>query len=490
MRRLAWILILFAPATFAQAPPDATALEAELGRFTEVLALVEENAADPVSVEQVLHGGAIPGMLRKLDPHSVFFNRDQFEQLQEMQKDVAKGFGSIVSVLPGRVIVLETQAGSPSQRAGLSPGDEIVIINNIPLAGLEIEQLAQLLGMARKRPVQIRVRRQGTAGLLTLTMTPAELQSPSVDRAFLLEPGVGYVRATSFEMNTGREVREAIERLGGTSLRGLVLDLRENPGGVLAAAMETAALFLKPGLPLLSARGRSAKGEEVKVPEGSKPYEFKLAVLMNAKSASGAEIVAGSVQDHDRGLILGEASFGKGLVQRVFPLSEGTGLALTTAFYYTPSGRSIQRPLRSGELESATSAAKRPEYKTSAGRTVLGGGGIEPDVAVRPEPPTRLREVIEATASFANFATEWLVSHRGEVTREMEVSAATLDEFQLFLSRRNIRPGLKEWTAERPVLMRRLKQEILNQALGVGAGDEVELRSDPSVRRALAELSR
>jgi len=191
------------------------------------------------------------------------------------------------------------------------------------------------------------------------------------------------------------------------------------------------------------------------------------------------------MQDHDRAMVLGETTFGKGLVQRVFPLSDQTALALTTAFYYTPSGRSIQKPLKDNELAAATTVKERPKFQTQKGRTVLGGGGIEPDETVLPPAPTRLRAVMEASASFSAFATDWLVLHRAEVKREMEITAAILDDFQLFLSRRNIRPGLSEWSTEREYARRRLKQEILNQGIGVAAGDEIELRSDPVVRRAL-----
>lgn len=489
--RLAAALLLAAHLG-AQTPPrplpDTAQLERELGRFLDVYTAVLEHSADPMDPERALYGGAIPGMLRTLDPHSVFFDRDQFQQLQEMERSISKGFGSIVSVLPGRVIVLQTMPGSPAQKSGLSPGDEIVGINNIPLSQLNMEQLVELLGYTRQRQAQIYVRRQGTASLLPVTLTPEELQSPSVDRTFLIEPGIGYVRATSFDTNTAALLEESIEKLGGHKLKALVLDLRDNPGGVLQAGLATAALFLDPGARILSARGRSAETETIDAPKDSKPYAFPLAVLVNAKTASAAEIVAGAIQDNDRATVLGETTFGKGLVQRVFPLRDSTGLALTTAFYYTPSGRSIQKPLKASELSAAT-ATTRPEFKTKAGRTVRGGGGIEPDETVLQRGYSLLGQVMEASASYAGFATDWLAGHRADASRDMAITPALLDEFQLWLSRRNIRPTLAQWTAERETIRRRLKQEILNQAISVAAGDEVELRADPVVTRALALLA-
>lgn len=469
--------------------PNTAELEQELGRFMSVFSAIDDSFADPVSSEQLLYGGAIPGMLRVLDPHSIFFDKDQFEQLQEMQHSVSKGFGSVVSVIPGRVIVLQTQMGSPSQRAGLLPGDEIIGINNILLARLELEQLIEVLGATRQRQAQLIVRRQGTAGLMSFTLVPAQMQSASVDRLYRLDGDTAYIRVTSFEQNTGQQLKEAIEKLGGAKLKGLVLDLRDNPGGVVTAGLETAALFLKPGTRLFSARGRSTETENVDVPQGMTPYDFKLAVIVNRRTASAAEIVAGALQDNDRATVYGEQTYGKGLVQRVYPLHDTTGLALTTAFYYTPSGRSLQKPLYGSELEERTRSMVRPEFKTAAGRTVRGGGGIEPDVAVGPEMPDRFGIFLETSGLYPAFATDWLTRHRSEVTREMEITPALLDDFQQFLVKRNVTPSVSEWTAERGPMRGRLKQEILNQSLGVEAGDEIEVQRDPAVRRALQKFA-
>jgi carboxyl-terminal processing protease len=299
------------------------------------------------------------------------------------------------------------------------------------------------------------------------------MQSPSVDRAFHVSPGVGYVRVNSFDEKTGQELKAAIDKLGGANLRGLLLDLRDNPGGVLGSAVNAASLFLEPGTTLLSVRGRSVPREEIKVPEAAAPYSFRIAVLVNGKSASGSEIVAAAVQSHKRGVVVGQPTYGKGLVQAVMPLSAGTALALTTAYYYTPDGRSIQRQLSEGQL---------------AGNGQAGAGGVQPDLIVWPERPTRLRAVLEATASFTNFATFYIQKHPA-IAGNFEIDPKVLDEYQLFLSERNIRPGLDEWSQEREWIRSRLKQEILNQALGVEKGDELEIQRDPVVRRALEALA-
>jgi carboxyl-terminal processing protease len=461
-------------------------LGALVKQITDALAIAEEHAADPVNTEQAFFQGAIPGALRKLDPHSVFFDPQQFEQLKKLQTSTQKGFGSVVSVLPGRVIVLQTLPGTPSARSGIAPGDEIVAINGYRLDRLELEQLIALLTQSRRQEARLDVRRPGNARIMQFVMTPEEMQSPSVERTFFLAAGVGYIRVSSFDQNTGKQIREAVETLGGGNLAGLVLDLRGNPGGLLPAALETAAMFLPPETKLLTVRGRAVEQHEEKTPANNRHYTFPLAVLIDARSASASEIVAGALQDHDRAIILGEPSFGKGLVESVYPLSSGAGMALTTALYYTPSGRSIQRPLDATQFALATEP-QNAEYRTAKGRKVTGGGGILPDEIVRPAPVTRLRAVLDATGSFTNFATEYTQKH--EVPESFEVTPALLDEFQVYLSQRNIRPGIAEWSAEREYIANRLKTEIFNQALGVAKGDEVEAQRDPVIRRAVALLT-
>ena len=457
----------------------------------DVFATVEANAADPISSEQAFFQGAIPGMLRRLDPHSVFFDPGQFEQLRQLETSTSKGFGSVVSVLPGRVIVLQTLPGTPSARSGLAPGDELLAVNGIRLDRLDAEQLIGLLSQSRQHPAQLDVRRPGNARILQLTLTPEEMQSPSVERAFLLKPGIGYLRVASFDEKTGADIAAAIEKLGGRNLQGLVLDLRNNPGGVLGAALHTAALFLKPDSKLLTVRGRNVPEKEEKVPPSAQPYEFPLAVVINGKSASASEIVAGALQDHDRARIVGEASFGKGLVQSVFPLSQSAGLALTTALYYTPSGRSIQKPFDAAQFELGAAAAHinaQSDFRTDAGRVVHGGGGIQPDDVVLPSQMTRFRTVLEASGAFTSFATEYTQAHK--ITEAFEVTGAVLDEFQAYLSARKIRPALSEWSSERDFIYNRLKTEIFNQSLGVEKGDEVEAQRDPQIQSALAIVSR
>ena len=407
LRSFAFICVYLRPLLAADDPAQ---IEQELKKIASVYATVESESADPIPAETAIYQGAIPGMLRTLDPHSVFFDPDQFEQLQQMQSSERKGFGTVVSLLPGRVIVLQTLEGSPSAKAGLSAGDEILGINTIPVRYLDIEQLTQLLSEARQKEAVLDVRKPGSERPVQIKMSPALLDAPTVDRAYMVAPGIGHLRITSFEEPTGRLVKQTIEKLGGKSLKGLIIDLRDNPGGAVQSAAETAALFLSPDQLIFTIGGRSTKPEQVAVPKGVTPYTFPVAILINGKSASASEIVTGALQDHDRAIVLGEPSFGKGLVQQVFPLSASSGLALTTAFYYTPSGRSIQKPLASGQLGAATVVAAGRSAPTPAGR-LPGGGGIQPDQIVYPAQQSRLQLVLDASGSLTSFAGEYLRTH-------------------------------------------------------------------------------
>jgi carboxyl-terminal processing protease len=489
--RLIGLLLGFSLLCFAADEPkdeDARMMK----KFINAYKIVEQNAADPIDIDKAFYEGAVPGTLKHLDPHSVFFDPGQFEQLQQMESSTRKGFGSVVSVLPGRVLVLQTLPGTPSEKAGMSPGDEILAVNNYRLDRLEAEQIIELLTESKQKTAQLVIRRPGSVRLLELELTPENMQSSSVERVFELEPGIGYIRVSGFEEKTARQIHDGIEKLGGQKLKGLVLDLRNNPGGLMTAALETASYFLQPGQVILSAKGRNVAETIEKVPPDNKPYTFPVAVIVNGKTASASEIVSGALQDHDRATIVGEPSFGKGLVQSVYPLAEKTGLALTTALYYIPSGRSIQKSFSTqrafGAEEFALDATvthpnERTDFKTDKGRPVQGGGGIVPDVVVAPAQLTQFRAVLEQSASFTNFATEYLRDHK--IQAGWELPSQLIDQFQAWLSERNIQPSVREWLDNKDFISARLKTEIYNQGLGVEKGDEVEARSDVQIEKAL-----
>ena len=487
MRALPYIaLLLLLPAGLRADDDPAAGLVDDIKKLLDVFTILDQQAADPVSPDQAFYQGAIPGMLRTLDPHSIFFDPDQFQQLQQMQRSESKGFGTIVSINPGQVTILQTMEGSPSAKSGLSAGDEILAINNIPVSPLVPEQLVQLLSQARQQAAVLDVRKPGNARAFRLTLSPELIDAPSVDRGFLIEPGIGYLRIKSFDEPTGKLVKTTIEKLGGEALKGLVIDLRANPGGAVQAAVAVASLFLQPGQLVFTVRGRTEQKQEARVAALAQPYTFPVTVLMDEMSASAAEILAGSLQDHDRATILGEPSYGKGIVQNVFPLSGNTGLALTIAFYYTPSGRSLQKPLESGSLNVAAKATPGI-FHTDAGREVRGGGGIQPDIAIQPPQVSRLVYVLEISGALTAFAGEYVQSH--DIRDDFDVTPDLLDQLKVYLSTRRIQPGVAEWLRDSDLIQSKLKQEIVNLKFGVERGDQIEMQRDPVVQRALQSLS-
>lgn len=480
--KVAVAAVPFVVLAFPTSAQNQKSVDDVLRAFTKVYAQLETNAADPVNPEIAIFEGALPSAVRALDPFSAFLTPDRFSQLREMQTSREKGFGSIVSVLPGRITVLQVLPATPMSRAGIEPGDELIAVNNYLIQALDNEQILQLLGEARHGSVNVVVRRQGSDRPLHFTLTPQEMDSRSVDRAFLLGDHIAYIRIKSFEGETARQFRDALEQLGGDKVRGLILDLRDNRGGVVDAALDVSSFLLPPNSVILSAQGRAQPPVVERVPTSAKPYNFPVAVLINGQTASAAEIVAGALRDHRRATLLGERSYGKGLVQQVLPLSMGTGLALTTAYYFTPSGASIQRPLAGSQVKSQAEPG-------SAGAP----GGIAPDEVVQPFATNQFRYVLEGTGSFASFATEYLrdrAAHAGKLTERFEIDGAILDEFQFFLSQRNIRPSLSMWTANSDYIRIRLKTEIFNQGLGVEYGEKIEAQLDSGIERALEILSK
>ncbi|HZL57977.1 MAG TPA: S41 family peptidase, partial [Bryobacteraceae bacterium] len=300
-RLVALLLASFVAALAADPPADQDARE--MKRFIEAYQILRQNAADPADIDKAFYQGAIPGLLRHLDPHSVFFDPDQYGQLKQMETSTRKGFGTVVSILPGRVLVLQTLPNTPSAKAGMMPGDEILAVNNYRLDRLELDQIVELLNESKQKPAHLVVHHPGNMRLADLTLIPEDMQSSSVERAFLLKPEIGYIRVGGFEEKTGQQIGSAIEKLGGRNLKGLVIDLRNNPGGLMGAALTTASFFLKPGQTILSVKGRNVPETVERVPNGNIPYTFPVSIIVNGKTASASEIVSGALQDHDRATI-------------------------------------------------------------------------------------------------------------------------------------------------------------------------------------------
>jgi len=462
-----------------------------LKTFSDVYSVVQENYAEPVSPDKSIYNGAIPGMLRVLDPHSNFFDPKAYAALREEQRGKYYGVGMQVGPRNNKVIVIAPFAGAPAYRAGIRPGDVIIAVDGKQTDNMSTSDVAELLKGPKGTSVKITMLREGSDKPLDFTVIRDEIPRYSVDVHFMIRPGIGYIHVSGFQETTEKEVRDALDEFG--DIHGLILDLRQNPGGLLSEGVGVADQFLKKGQVIVSHHGRASAEKVYKATHGNGGKDYPIVVLVNRGTASAAEIVAGAIQDHDRGLIAGETTFGKGLVQTVYPLSENTGLALTTAKYYTPSGRLIQREYTGVSLydyyyndreNGDSSAVGNHEVKmTDSGRTVYGGGGITPDVKIANLKTNKFQDTLLEKYAFFNFAKHYVINHA--VNKQFEVDDAVMQEFRKFLDEQKV-PFTEADLAENNDWIRsNIKAELFINEFGQQEGMRVHAETDPEVQKGL-----
>jgi carboxyl-terminal processing protease len=469
--------------------------------FTSVLDVVQSNYAEPVDIDRAVYQGAIPGMLRMLDPHSNFFDSRQFALLREDQRGKYYGVGMVVAPRDNHTIVVAPYVDAPAFKAGLRPGDIITKVDEKTTDGLSTTEVADMLKGPKGTIVKIQVSREGWTDPLQFSVTRDEIPRHSVDIITMLKPGIGYVRLTQFNETTDREIADALKQLGANSLDGLVLDMRNNPGGLLNEAVAVGDIFLEKNQLIVSYHGRSAPERRFYAIRGNQGMTVPLVILVNNNSASAAEIVTGAVQDHDRGLVVGDTTFGKGLVQTVTPLSENTGLALTTARYYTPSGRLIQRDYKSISLYEYHYERKVPEHpteirQTDSGRQVTGGGGITPDIVVDMPKYTKFQEELFRNDVFfpqeqgVGGFTRYFLGTKPVISHSFEADDKVVKEFREYLGKHNIRYTEPEFAESQDWVKRKIKQEVFMSNYGTQEGFKVLLEADPQVQKAVEAIPR
>jgi len=462
-----------------------------LHQFTDVYSVVEQNYAEPVDSDKAIYNGAIPGMLHVLDPHSNFFDPKSYALLREDQRGKYYGVGMTVGPRNNKVIVIAPFVGTPAYRAGIRPGDIIIAVDGKPTDNMTTSDVADLLKGPKGTTVHITILREGADKPLEFAVVRDEIPRYSVDLHFMIKPGIGYMHVSGFNETTEKEVEDALDQMG--DLKGLILDLRQNPGGLLNEGVGVADKFLHKGQLIVSHHGRSSPEKRYVATHGNGGKEYPLVVLVNRGTASAAEIVSGAIQDHDRGLIAGETTFGKGLVQTVFPLAENTGLALTTAKYYTPSGRLIQRDYTNVSLydyyfdrDTDTNNANREVKLTDSGRTVYGGGGITPDVPIPQVKSNHFQDTLLQHYAFFNFAKHYVVTHHP--TKSFEVDDATMQEFHKFLDEEKVPYTEAELVQNNDWIRSSIKSEIFVDAFGEEEGLKVRAENDPEIIKGLELL--
>ena len=500
----------------AQSSSDESTLRDSLHEFTDVYSIVEQNYAEPLDADKVdkaIYDGAIPGMLHVLDPHSNFYDPKAFAQMREDQHGKYYGVGMSIAQQPDKngvvhVVVLAPFEGTPAFKAGIKPGDVIVSIDGKSADGLDSTAVAGMLKGPKGTHVSVTMAREGKDAPLSFDLVRDEIPRSSVDIAFLIKPGIGYIHVTNFMETTSREVGDALDKFQAASgnLHGLIIDLRGNPGGLLNEAVNMSDKFLQKGQIVVSQRGRAYPDQVYRATHGEEGKDkYPVVVLVNRNTASAAEIVSGALQDHDRALIVGETTFGKGLVQTVFQISENTGLALTTYHYYTPSGRLIQRSYDGVSLydyyyvrDDAKKADKSNlEVKlTDSGRTVYGGGGITPDEKIDVPELNRfqislVQHYILAPPStngsgVGNFTKHYLATHA--VTRDLVVDDAMMQQFKDFLKANQVDSTDADIAANQDWIKSNIKAELFTSQFGQAEGLQVRAETDPEINKAVTYM--
>jgi len=484
---------LYGPSVRATAAGSGD-LQDSVKNFTNVLAVVQHNYADPVDTDKAIYDGAIPGMLRVLDPHSNFFDPREYAKFREDQQGKYYGVGMTVASRDNKTVVVAPFVGTPAFKAGIRPGDVILKVDGKDCLNLGTTEVADMLKGPKGTTVHISLGREGWPKPIEVTVVRDEIPRPAVEYSTMVKPGIGYVRVSSFNETTDIDLADALKDLDYPKLDGLIIDLRNNGGGLLNQAVGMADFFLDKNELVVSHRGRSSPERRYFALRGNQGIDVPVVVLVNGQTASASEIVSGAIQDHDRGLIVGETTFGKGLVQTQIPLSEDTALLLTTARYYTPSGRLIQRNYKNVTLYDYhynPQPPKQPEVKlTDSGRQVFGGGGITPDVTIDTPKLNDFEQLLMARNVFypfpqsvGDFARFYLAT-KPNVTKDFQPDQSVIEQFKKYLDQEHIKYTAADIQNDLPWLKWEIKREVFTSVFGLNDGFKVELQNDPQLDKA------
>lgn len=466
--------------------------------YDQVFQYVSREYVDSLP-DSTLYSRSISGLLEELhDPYSVYLTPDRAARLNESTSGHYAGVGLRVDLRDGGIVVMSAIPGGPSQAAGIQTGDRITAIDGKQTNGMTPEEASKALRGPPGSPVQLTIERPGMESPMTLAIRRKEITVESVQHALALGNGVGYVDLTVFSARSADELRRAIDSLRNVGVRSLMLDLRGNPGGLLDEGVAVSELFLNRGQRIVSMRGRTADANHDYADVAPQPWpNLPLVVLVDSGTASAAEIVAGALQDHDRALLVGTTTFGKGSAQNVFPTPNGGAVKLTIALWYTPSGRSINRPHASDvddDVAPEDSAQHTPpRYKTDDGRTVFGGGGIKPDVVVSDSaiPPNERafeRALGGHLPQFRDALTEYALSLKAThaiTTPTFTITPAMRSELFVRMKQRGAPMDSAVYFGAPSLIDRVLGYEITRYVFGTSAEFERRVRNDPTITAAM-----
>ncbi|MCI0417547.1 S41 family peptidase [bacterium] len=474
--------------------------------FTALLAVVEDSYVDKIPTQKVV-SGAINGLLNSLDPHSNFLDEEAYASLQEEQHGSFYGLGISIQSINGLLTVISPIEGTPAYKAGLRAGDIISEIEGEPTKGHPTTVLLKKLRGPKGTKVTITIEREGWEKPIQMTLVRDEIPVNSVSYAFMIRPGTGYIRIKNFTETTTDELEDSLKKLKEHGMKEIIIDLRFNTGGLLDQAIDVSDIFLEKGAVVVSTKGRISEANTTYRCSNNNGFEdLPLVVLVNRSSASASEIVAGAIQDHDRGVIVGTTTWGKGLVQSVYRLGSNTALALTTARYYTPSGRLIQRDYSRSfydyyytDLGVDEDPQNREKAYTDTGREVFGGGGITPDVKMEQRTASKFMDLLNSEYVFFNFAKRFAASDERKVQSELspmtsklkvidrtfQVDEKILDEFREHLRNTKIQFTEQDLQDNLPAIKNQIRQEIFATLWGSEEGYKIASNQDKQIQTAL-----
>jgi len=501
-------------------------LDEKMKTFSQIIGVVQDKYVEEVPGEDLIYDG-IRGMLRTLDPHTNFLDSENYKDMQDEQRGNFYGLGIVISKRSKEepLTVISPIDGTPAARLGVRAGDIISHIvdssRNIDIDTLDltIQDAVKYLKGPKGSEVIITIQRLGTEEPLTFKIVRDKIDTPSVSNSFMIRPGTGYIKLANFTQTSADDLDRAISQLKSRGMERLILDLRLNPGGLLDQAVKVADRFLPDGKMIVYTRGRvPGSDQEYFATKAGDDNEMPIVVMINRGSASASEIVSGALQDHDRALVVGETSFGKGLVQSVFRLSNQTGLALTTAKYYTPSGRLIQRDYSSledyfydldddevaGTSTGGDELPGREVRHTDTGRVVYGGGGITPDVTVKAEELSKLVTDLSRKNLFFKFAVQHVrevedipkdkattdANQIDDLVAQYHPDDKSLAAFKKFLATNKVTIDDTEFKKDQETIRTFLKAEMLETVGGLSLRDRVLAENDPQVIKAIDMIPR
>jgi carboxyl-terminal processing protease len=484
----------------------------QYGIYTAALAAVQREYVEPLPSEQLVYS-SIDGLLNTLDPHSNFFKPRDYAQMRERQQGSYYGLGVTIASIDGDITIQSIFEGSPAYKRGIRRGDVIAKVEGEDMKGWTTDQAVRRLKGPKGTKVNIAIKRRGVDELIDMEVVRDEVNITTVRGAFMIDNQTGYIKLAEFSETSDRELGAALERLQSKGMKRLVFDLRDNPGGLLDQAIMVANRFLPKGDLIVYQRGRVQNSDDDYYAQLPSEYtDVPMVVLINRNSASASEIVSGAFQDHDRAFLVGETTFGKALVQSVYRINEGAGVAVTTARYYTPSGRLIQRPwdgtfdeylLYSLKDQSEPRAHSSAELKyTDAGRKVYGGGGIEPDRFISGPiegfSPTRFGRTLYGRQVFAQFADQYTAEgdtrlaaankNRKRIAKGFTVDDAMLAEFRKLLETQKVKIDEEAFKQDVEFIRAMIHYDIDVALFGIEEGRRNLIAKDPQAQVALQQF--